>query len=100
MTSAVRGCIGGVRVGVSVTVRRKLPRVRPKQRSVVRRPANLELDLLDPARALVLDVERGIGRHAQPFAGDLDGERLAGLDRIGKAAKLGDELGAGIGALE
>src|SRR5688572_5336903 len=62
-------------------------------RSIGRQPPlELELDFLLPVAALVLEVDDGIRRNADPLAGDLDLEAPALLNRIRQAAQLGDEL--------
>src|SRR5690554_2340077 len=63
-------------------------------------PEELEFQLLDAIRALVLDVERRRGRDAQPLARYLDRECSAVLDRVGESAELGSSLGARVAARE
>src|SRR5690606_37606266 len=60
--------------------------------SALRRPLDLELDLLGSAGPLVLDAELGTHRHVNPLAGDLNLELLVRLERVCKPAQLRDEL--------
>lgn len=48
----------------------------------------------------MLDVEHGVGGHAQPLTGNLDVERRAAFQRVGQPAKLRDELRTGIGRFD
>src|SRR5688500_7824500 len=63
-------------------------------------PAQLKLELVHAPGALVLDVELRLGGDAKALARNLNGERAFRLERVGKATKLRNELGTGIGALE
>src|SRR5215217_1041092 len=64
------------------------------------RPADLELQLVHVACALVLDAEVRVGGHVQALAGHLDVERLAALHRVRQASQLRDELRAGVDLLD
>jgi hypothetical protein len=45
----------------------------------------------------MLDVERNVGWDTEPLTGNLNRERLAGLDGIGEPAELRGELRARVG---
>src|SRR5690606_26674588 len=63
-------------------------------------PAELELQLLNSTRALMLDVEGDVRGDAKPLVGHLNVEWCASFERIGKPADLGHELRTGISALD
>jgi hypothetical protein len=56
--------------------------VAPGGRAAGQRPLELELDLLLLVTPFVLDGRIGRARDAEPLTGDLDPERLVGLDRV------------------
>ena len=86
---------------------RRSPVPRPNDRTVTLAcrpsasgPLQLELDLLGVLAALVLDGELTPSRDADPLTGDLDPERLVGLQRVRQAAQLGRCLGGGVDAFD
>src|SRR5215203_2031358 len=56
------------------------------------RPLELKLDLFFIVVELMLDGELGALRHSDPFARDLDPERLVFLQSVCETAKLGHYL--------
>ena len=67
---------------------------------VVRRPLELQLELLVAARDFVFNGEVGAGGHGEAGTGDLDPEALARLHGVGDAAELGGESSSGNVALD
>ncbi len=61
-------------------------------------PFELELDLLLVLVPFVLDAELGTRRHADPFPGDLDTERLVAFEGVGQATQPGDDFAGRVDA--
>ncbi len=58
--------------------------------------SGVELDLLEVSFSLVFHTELSPSGYVDPFARDLDAERLAGLESVGEATQLGHDLGGGV----
>lgn len=63
-------------------------------------PQQLKLELVLVACALVLDIERRLGRDIEALAGDLNGERFVFLERVRQPPQLGDKLRASVKAFD